>query len=171
MRKELPSKRRNWTQHVTIAGQSVYLCVGEYEDGRPGEVFLDIARQGTLLRGIMGTLARSVSIALQCGATVETVVEMLREIDYPPNGPVQGSEDVNECISVTDWVARELEARYLRPQQPRQAGIDEEWMPEDSWPGQGDVMSEADTVVDQPVPPRPPTKVAGRPSEGWRTGI
>lgn len=175
MREPLPARRRNWTQHVYIGGQSVYLTVGEYTDGRPGEIFLDISRQGTLLRGIMGTLARSVSIALQFGASVETVAAMLREIDYPPNGPVTGSDAVQECISVTDWAARELEARYL---QHTKSGTTikekDDWVPEDSWPES--VAGSVETVVDQPSPlrshhTRPAKRVAGKPSEGWRSGI
>lgn len=169
MREPLPARRRNWTQHAHIGGQSVYLTVGEYPDGRPGEIFLDISRQGTLLRGIMGTLARSVSIALQFGASVETVAAMLRGIDYPPNGPVSGSDAVQECISLTDWVARELEARYIRPRKSEPISEEEEeWVPEDNWPGL--VAGSAETVVDQPAP-RPKERMAGRPSEGWRSGV
>ncbi len=115
MREPLPTRRRNWTQRVRIAGQTVYLCVGEYADGRPGEIFVDVAKQGTLLRGVMGTLARSLSISLQCGAGIETVIYSLRGLDYPPAGIVEGSAAVKECCSVTDWIASELEARYAPP--------------------------------------------------------
>lgn len=112
-REALPARRRNWTQRVRIAGQTVYLCVGEYADGRPGELFVDVAKQGTFLRGVMGALARSLSISLQCGAGVETIIYSLRGLDYPPAGKVEGSSHVQECSSVTDWIASELEARYI----------------------------------------------------------
>lgn len=112
MRRFLPARRRNWTQSVTVGGQRVYLCVGEYEDGRPGEIFVDVSKQGTFLRGVMGALARMVSIALQCGAEVGIVAHALRGLHYPPNGPVVGSSVVKECDSVTDWIAAELGARY-----------------------------------------------------------
>lgn len=113
MREPLPNRRRSWTQRVRIGGQTCYLCVGEYPDGRPGEIFIDVSKQGTFLRGVMNTLARTISIALQCGADVQSIVYSLREVDYPPNGPVDGSEFVTEALSVTDWVAKELEARYI----------------------------------------------------------
>ena len=113
MRESLPDRRRSWTQTVRIGGQRVYLCVGEYDDGRPGEIFVDVSKTGTFLRGVMGTLARMASMALQCGAGVETIVHSLRGLDYPPHGPVEGSDAVTECLSVTDWIAAELAARYM----------------------------------------------------------
>ena len=112
MRDPLPDRRRSWTQRVCIEGQTIYLCVGEYDDGRPGEIFLDASKQGTFLRGVLGSLARMVSIALQCGAEIGVIIHALRGLDYPPAGPVEGSADVKECLSVTDWIASELEARY-----------------------------------------------------------
>lgn len=116
MREPLPDRRHNWTQRVRIDGQSIYLCVGEYADGRPGEIFVDVSREGTFLRGVMGSLARMVSIALQCGAGVDVIIHALRGLDYPPAGAVEGSDTVTECYSVTDWIAQELEARYMRPE-------------------------------------------------------
>ena len=117
MREPLPDRRRSWTQKVRIAGQTVYMGVGEYADGRPGEIFIDVAKQGTFLRGVMAALARTISIALQCGADVEFVVQALRGGCFPPDGIVEGSSSVKEATSVTDWIASELEARYLAPPQ------------------------------------------------------
>lgn len=141
MREVLPDRRRSWTQHVHIGGQSLYLTVGEYSDGRPGEIWVDVAKAGTFLRGVMGTLARSASIALQCGAGVETIIHMLREHDYPPNGPVIGSPNVTDCFSVPDWIASELEAHYL-PEQRQQ-------------------RNSTTKVMEGDVPPTIPEKIAG----------
>ena len=119
MREPLPDRRRSRTQRVRIGGQTCYLCVGEYDDGRPGEIFVDIAKQGTFLRGVMAALARTVSIALQCGADIETIIYSLKGGTYPPSGYVEGSANVKEVTSVTDWIAAELEAMYLgHPLQP-----------------------------------------------------
>lgn len=115
MREPLPARRRSWTQRVRIGEHTVYMCVGEYEDGRPGEIFVDVSKQGTFLRGVMGSLARMVSIALQCGAGVDIIIHALRGADYPPNGLVEWSDSVTECSSVTDWMASELEAYYKKP--------------------------------------------------------
>lgn len=113
MRQPLPTRRASWCQRVKIDGQTVYMCVGEYEDGRPGEIFIDVSKQGTFLRGVMGSLARMISIALQCGADVHCIIHALRGLDYPPSGKVEGSNTVSECLSVTDWIASELEAVYV----------------------------------------------------------
>lgn len=110
MRQPLPERRRNRTTTVRIGGQRVYMCVGEYEDGRPGEVFIDVAKCGTFVRGVMGALARMASISLQCGAGVDVVCHALRGLTYPPNGVVEGTDRV--VASVTDWIADELEALY-----------------------------------------------------------
>lgn len=112
-REPLPFRRKSWTQRVKINGQTCYLNVGEYEDGRPGEIFIDISKAGTFLRGVLGDLARAVSVALQCGAGVETAVYMLRGSDYQPSGPVEGSTSVKYAESVTDWIASELAAKYI----------------------------------------------------------
>lgn len=112
MREPLPQRRRCWTQKARIGGQAVYLNVGEYEDGRPGEIFVDISKQGTFLRGVMAALARTSSIALQCGADVSVVIHALRGANYPPNGPVDGTTACRVAMSVTDWIAAELAAKY-----------------------------------------------------------
>jgi len=108
----LPPRCRHWTQKVHIDGNSFYLAVAEYPDGRPGGIFLDSHKQGTFARGVLDTLARSLSIALQCGTPVAEVVKALRGLDYPPNGTVYGSATVSSATSLADWVAQELEAVY-----------------------------------------------------------
>lgn len=141
-RESMPDRRRSWTQHVRIEGQSCYLTVGEYPDGRPGEIFLDVAKCGSFVRGALGDLARAVSVALQLGVGVERAAYMLRGADYSPRGPVSGSPNVQHCESVTDWVASELEAAYLRaPAAP---------------------ISEGDP---------PAGKAAGHIPESWRSGV
>lgn len=125
MRQMMPERRHSWTQKVRIDGQTVYMTVGEYDDGRPGEIFIDVSKQGTFLRGVMGSLARMVSIALQCGASVDVIIHALRGLDYPPNGRVEGSPTVTECLSVTDWVAAELEAGYINSPLPNQPQLED----------------------------------------------
>lgn len=117
-RQTLPSRRRSWTQKAHVGGQTVYLSVGEYEDGRPGEIWLEAARAGTFVWGVLGALARAVSVALQCGVPLAEVVKALGGLCFPPDGPVAGSAAVAEASSVADYVARELAAAYLVPERP-----------------------------------------------------
>ena len=158
MRQPLPERRHSWTQKVRIAGQTVHMGVGEYPDGRPGEIFIDVSKQGTFLRGVMGALARMVSIALQCGADVSVIIHALKGLDYPPRGPVEGSDTVTECSSVTDWVASELKAAYMDPpvevaEEPQHVFLQEE---------------AGAAVLEEETPLR---KVYGHIPEPWRTGV
>lgn len=120
-REPLPTRRRSWTRHVRVhddaegAAQSFYLSVGEYPDGRPGEIWVDAAKEGTFLRGVLSALARMASISLQCGCPVAEVVRSLRGLDFPPRGRVVGSDAVSDCTSVADWIAQEIEAAYSKP--------------------------------------------------------
>lgn len=121
----LPARRKSWTQKVRIGGQTLHLTVGEYPDGRPGEVFLNVSKTGSFNRGVMETLAMNISKALQTGVPVEEVVKANRGLDFPPNGAVEGSAFVREATSVPDWVAQELEAAYCRRAAPggRSSGV------------------------------------------------
>lgn len=120
MRERLPDRRRTWTQKAKLPDftgklQTFYLSAGEYPDGRLGEIWIEAHAEGTFTRGVLASLARVASIALQHGVPVEAIVSSLRNIDFPPNGKVQGSALVGEATSVCDWVGRELEAVYLVP--------------------------------------------------------
>ncbi len=111
-REKLPDRRKCWTQKVRIEGQTYYLSCGEYSDGRLGEVFVDAQKNGTFTRGVLGALARLVSIALQSGSAVEDVASVLRHLNFPPQGTVEGSAVVTWADSVPDWIAQEMLARY-----------------------------------------------------------
>lgn len=113
MRKRLPERRRSWTQKVRIENQPLYVTFGEYEDGRLGELFIDASKQGTMFRGVLDALARCISLALQCGATAEEVVHTLRGMNFPPNGPILGSQVAVEASSLADWLAQEIQGYYI----------------------------------------------------------
>ena len=113
-RRKMPDRRASWTQRVVIGGITIYATFGEYEDGSLGEVFLDAAKQETFLRGILGALARMVSLGLQHGLTPAEIVGALRGLNFPPNGPVTGSPCVVEASSLVDWLAREIELVYCK---------------------------------------------------------
>jgi len=135
-RERLPDRRSSWTQKVRIEGQTFYLCCGEYEDGRLGEIFLEAHKEGTFARGVLSALARMTSIALQSGVSVLEVVGALRHLNFPPRGAVAGSEVVMQCTSLTDWIAQELEAIYL-PRDGSGSPVQ---------PGQGDPEPEGKTI-------------------------
>lgn len=124
MRGRLPDRRRSWTQTVEIPDfngvfQRFYLTCGEFPDGRLGEIWIEAAKEGTFLRGMVGAMARSVSITLQTqtppGSRPEEVVHMLRELSFPPQGVVRADKtEVKLCTSVADWIAQEIENVYIK---------------------------------------------------------
>lgn len=112
MREKLPDRRVSWVQKAKVGGQTVFLTFGEYDDGRLGEIFIDTSKMGSFARGALDALARMTSVALQCGTPVEEVVKALSELNFPPNGELEGSVLTGEVTSVVDWVAMEIAHYY-----------------------------------------------------------
>lgn len=118
MREKLPDRRRNWTQTVRIGGQTFHMTVGEYNDGRPGEVFLNVNKQGTFTCGILDSLARNISLSLQNGTSLEDIAKVNQLLNFPPNGEVTGSKNVTQATSAVDWISQELYATYCSGKAP-----------------------------------------------------
>lgn len=97
------------------AGKSkFYLRCGEYPDGQLGEIFIDCAKEGAALRGIMSGFAMAVSIGLQHSVPLEEYVEALTFTKFEPNGPILGHERLKRCDSIIDAIFRELAITYLK---------------------------------------------------------
>ena len=117
-REPMPDRRRVWRQKVHLIGEdgnqnTFYVDFGEYADGRLAEVFVTTHRTGTFIRGMLDTLARSISLALQSGTSPLDMARMLRGQNYPPNGRVEAEgSSVTECLSIADYIGQEIEASY-----------------------------------------------------------
>lgn len=112
-RYKLPSRRRGFTQKVRVGGQSLYIRTGEYSDGKLGEVFLNLGRDGSTMRHLLDSLAVCISLGLQHGVPLQEYVDAFVDTRSEPNGMVQGSEKVKFCSSLMDYIVRELSAEYL----------------------------------------------------------
>lgn len=112
-RRPLPSRRSGYTQKVKIGGHTVYLRTGEYEDGQVGEIFLDLNKEGTLLRSIMNCFAIAVSLGLQYGVPLEEYVDVFTFTRFEPNGPVTGHNNLRRATSIIDFMFRDLALNYL----------------------------------------------------------
>jgi ribonucleoside-diphosphate reductase alpha chain len=112
-RRKLPGKRKGYTQKVKIDGHTIYLRTGEYQDGGVGEIFLDINKEGTLLRSMMNCFAVSVSLGLQYGVPLEEFVDVFTFSRFAPNGMVQGHDNVKRATSIIDFIFRDLAINYL----------------------------------------------------------
>ena len=112
-RRRLPNRRKGYTQKAVVGGHKVYLRTGEYVDGRIGEIFIDMHKEGAAFRSLMNSFAIAVSIGLQYGVPLEEFVEAFAYTRFEPSGPVQGNDTVKMASSVLDYIFRELAISYL----------------------------------------------------------
>jgi ribonucleoside-diphosphate reductase alpha chain len=109
----LPSRRGGWTQEARIGGHKVYLRTGEYGDGTLGEVFIDLAKEGATLRGVLASFAIAVSKGLQYGVPLEEFVDTFTFQTFEPRGLVEGHPNIKMANSIIDYVFRALAIEYL----------------------------------------------------------
>ncbi len=112
-RHKLPSRRKGYTQKAVVGGHKVYLRTGEYEDGRLGEIFIDMHKEGAAFRSLMNCFAIAISIGLQYGVPLEEFVEAFAYTRFEPSGIVQGNDSIRMATSVLDYIFRELAISYL----------------------------------------------------------
>ena len=110
---KLPGRRKGYTQKAKIGGHTVFLRTGEYDDGRLGEIFLDMNKEGSTLRALINNFAISVSLGLQYGVPLEEYVDAFVFTKFEPAGMVQGNDAIKNATSILDYVFRELAVSYL----------------------------------------------------------
>ena len=107
-REKLPSRRKGYTQKAVVGGHKVYLRTGEYDDGRLGEIFVDMHKEGAALRSLLNNFAIAISLGLQYGVPLEEYVDAFTFTRFEPQGPVQGNDSIKYATSILDYVFREL---------------------------------------------------------------
>ncbi|HBO42128.1 MAG: ribonucleoside-diphosphate reductase, adenosylcobalamin-dependent [Spirochaetes bacterium GWD1_61_31] len=112
VRISLPNRRDGYTQKAKIGGHSVFVRTGEYDDGRLGEIFLDMHKEGAAFRSLLNSFAIAVSLGLQYGVPLEEYVDAFTFSRFEPNGMVQGHEYIKMSTSVLDYVFRDLAITY-----------------------------------------------------------
>jgi ribonucleoside-diphosphate reductase alpha chain len=112
-REKLPSRRKGYTQKAVVGGHKVYLRTGEYDDGRLGEIFVDMHKEGAALRSLLNNFAIAISLGLQYGVPLEEYVDAFTFTRFEPQGPVQGNDSIKYATSILDYVFRELAVSYL----------------------------------------------------------
>jgi ribonucleoside-diphosphate reductase alpha chain len=128
-RERLPNRRKGYTQKAIVGGHKIYLKTGEYDDGRIGEIFLDMHKEGAALRSLLNNFAIAVSLGLQYGVPLEEYVDAFTFTRFEPSGPVQGNDSIKNATSILDYVFRELAVSYLSRfdlahVDPREGGFD-----------------------------------------------
>jgi ribonucleoside-diphosphate reductase alpha chain len=129
-RERLPDRRKGYTQKAVVGGHKVYLRTGEYDDGRLGEIFVDMHKEGAALRSLLNNFAIAISLGLQYGVPLEEYVDAFTFTRFEPQGPVQGNDSIKYATSILDYVFRELAVSYLERfdlahVDPSQGGFDE----------------------------------------------
>jgi ribonucleoside-diphosphate reductase alpha chain len=112
IRQRLPKKRRGFTQEARVGGNKVYVRTGEYPDGRLGEIFVDMHKEGAAFRSLMNCLAIAVSLGLQHGVPLEEYVDAFVFTRFDPQGPVD-HPNIKFATSVIDYIFRVLGMEYL----------------------------------------------------------
>ncbi|MFV0368701.1 MAG: vitamin B12-dependent ribonucleotide reductase, partial [Hyphomicrobiaceae bacterium] len=112
-RSKLPSRRKGYTQKASVGGHKVYLRTGEYDDGKVGEIFIDMHKEGAAFRSLMNNFAIAISLGLQYGVPLEEYVEAFTFTRFEPAGIVQGNEAIKNATSILDYIFRELAVSYL----------------------------------------------------------
>ena len=112
-REKMPDRRKGYTQKAVVGGHKVYLRTGEYDDGRIGEIFIDMHKEGAALRSFINNFAIAVSLGLQYGVPLEEYVDAFTFTRFEPAGPVQGNDSIKYATSILDYVFRELAVSYM----------------------------------------------------------
>ncbi len=112
-REKLPNRRKGYTQKAIVGGHKVYLRTGEFDDGRIGEIFIDMHKEGAAFRAMMNNFAISISLGLQYGVPLEEYVEAFTFTKFEPAGMVVGNDAIKNATSILDYIFRELAVSYL----------------------------------------------------------
>jgi ribonucleoside-diphosphate reductase alpha chain len=112
-REKLPERRKGYTQKAIVGGHKVYLRTGEYQDGKLGEIFIDMHKEGAGFRAMMNNFAIAVSVGLQYGVPLEEFVDAFTFTKFEPSGMVQGNDSIKNATSILDYIFRELAVSYL----------------------------------------------------------
>ncbi|HEX5268742.1 MAG TPA: vitamin B12-dependent ribonucleotide reductase, partial [Acidimicrobiales bacterium] len=148
IRERLPKRRRSETFAFRVADCEGYVTVGEYEDGRPGEVFMKVSKQGSTLAGVMDAFSISISLGLQHGVPLATYVRKYTNMRFEPAG-MTDDPDLSLASSLVDYIFRRLAVDYLPYEEREELGIlttDERTQP--TLPGVEETTTETIGVVD-----------------------
>ena len=111
-RRRLPDERPSITHKFSIAGHEGYITVGMYEDGRPGEIFIVMSKEGSVVSGLMDSFATSISLGLQYGVPLEVMIDKFSHTRFEPSG-ITNNQRIRFAKSVTDYIFRWLADKFL----------------------------------------------------------
>ena len=110
---KMPDRRKGYIQKITIGDHKIYLHTGEYDDGRVGEIFIDMNKEGELVKALMNNFAIAISLGLQYGVPLDEFVDAFIETMFEPSGEIKGNDRILSASSILDYIFRELAISYL----------------------------------------------------------
>ena len=122
VRRKLPVVRRAMTHKFSIGGHEGYITVGMYDDGKPGEIFLVMAKEGSAISGLMDSFATAISLALQYGVPLKVLIDKFSHVRFEPSGHT-GNQEVPFAKSIVDYIFRWLASKFLSTEEQLQAGV------------------------------------------------
>jgi ribonucleoside-diphosphate reductase alpha chain len=111
-REKMPVERDSVTHKFSVGGHEGYITVGMYEDGRPGEIFIKMSKEGSTLSGVMDGLALTISLGLQYGVPLKVFVDKLVNTRFEPSG-ITANPNIRFSTSVLDYIARWLGGKFI----------------------------------------------------------
>ncbi len=123
-RHRLPDERRSVTHKFSVGGHEGYITVGLYDDGTPGEIFIAMSKEGSVISGLMDCFATSISLALQYGVPLKTLVEKFSHTRFEPSG-YTGNPDIPFAKSIMDYLFRWIGMRFLKTEPPPTKSLEE----------------------------------------------
>ena len=112
-RYKMPDRRKGYIQKITIGNHKIYLHTGEYDDGKVGEIFIDMNKEGELVKALMNNFAIAISLGLQYGVPLDEFVDAFIETKFEPSGEITGNDRILNASSILDYIFRELAISYL----------------------------------------------------------
>jgi ribonucleoside-diphosphate reductase alpha chain len=162
-RRHLPDERQSVTHKFRVGEQEGYVTVGLYEEGEPGEIFVNISKEGSTIRGLMDSVAVLTSVALQYGVPLENLVGKFRGVHFEPAG-ITSNPEIPTASSLVDYIFRWLELRFLAPKREATGAATEtktRRARKPAAPG-GDAPGVAATTSSPPASPRSADTSTGR---------
>src|SRR5262249_55288540 len=121
-RRKLPDERRSITHKFSVAGHEGYITVGLFDDGKPGEIFLRMSKEGSTISGLMDSFATAISLTLQYGVPLEALVNKFTHMRFEPSGYTKNPE-IPIAKSLVDYIFRWMGSKFLNPEEREAIGV------------------------------------------------
>src|SRR3989441_3608640 len=121
-RRKLPDERRSITHKFSVSGHEGYVTVGLYDDGKPGEIFIVMSKEGSTISGLMDSFATAISLTLQYGVPLEALVDKFTHMRFEPSGFTKNPE-IPMAKSLVDYIFKWLGSKFMTAEEKQAIGI------------------------------------------------